>query len=211
MQRRHWLIIILVVVTAGIGVGIALWQHRAGTSPVAPITAAPVTYSVEKPDRTPIPGAFNWHGSADDPKFITLPRITASGYIQKMGVDQHKEVATPTNIHFAGWFAQSARPGTAGLSIIVGHITGFTTDLGIFQHLDQLKTGDTFTITRGDNKKFGYKVTKVATYPTAQAVNYLFSQQPDIRNQLNLITCAGTYDNATHSYTQRTIVYAAQT
>ncbi len=169
----------------------------------------PVTYSTNKPSEAPIPQAsYNWKGSADDPKFISLPTISASGFVQFMGIDQNKQIATPTNVNFAGWYINSVLPGQEGLSIIVGHVDGLTSP-GIFYHLDDLKTGDEFTVERGDGTLLNYQVKKVSAVSTEDAVNVLFSQDPSIKSQLNLITCGGVFNHALKEYEQRIIIGAA--
>lgn len=165
-----------------------------------------VTYSTDTPDETkPDRQTTTWRGAAEAPKYITLPTIDAEGFIQPVGVDQHQQVAVPTNIHFAGWFADSVKPGERGLSIIDGHINGRGSD-GIFANLGQLKTGDIYDIEFGDGTVREFRVIKVTTVDTNLAAGVLFSQDPKLTSQLNLITCGGSFDTTSRSYEQRVIV-----
>jgi sortase (surface protein transpeptidase) len=167
-----------------------------------------VTRSTDKPDEKPVSKDYAWKGGDRDPKFIELPSIASSGFVQQMGVDQNKQIAVPTNIHLAGWFVDSVRPGRKGLSIIVGHVNGVQSDAGIFKQLGKLKAEEEFKLTLGNGDKLTYKVMDVKSYKTAESANYLFSQSPGIESQLNLVTCSGSYDKAARSYDQRTIVTA---
>jgi LPXTG-site transpeptidase (sortase) family protein len=189
---------------------IAVLLHAHQTD-VAVYSVKAVTYSTSKPSEKPIPKAsYNWKGGAADPKFINLPTISASGFVQFMGVDQNKQIATPTNVNFAGWYVNSVLPGQVGLSVIVGHVDGLTSP-GIFYHLDALKTGDEFTVERGDGTMLSYQVKSTTAVSTADAVNVLFSQNPGIQSQLNLITCGGVFNRASKEYEKRIIVTAALT
>lgn len=164
-----------------------------------------VTHSSDRPDETKPGKDYKWSGSSEDPKYIKLTSIKAEGYIQNVGVDQHNAVTVPSNIHIAGWFTQSARPGQEGLSIIDGHVDGWTSH-GIFFKLKNLKVGDTYSIEMGSGKKYTYKVTKVESVETDKAAALLYSQDPSIKSQLNLITCGGKFDKKSKQYLNRIIV-----
>lgn len=164
-----------------------------------------ITYSTDQPDENPPGKDFVWKGKPTDPKYITLPSINASGYIQNVGVDQNKAVAVPNNVHMAAWFVETVLPGEKGLSIIDGHVHG-RVNAGIFQNLTKLKAGDSLTIEFGNGSKKDFEVVKSVSLDTKDAAGALFSQEPTITNQLNLITCSGSWDKKAQQYTQRTIV-----
>jgi LPXTG-site transpeptidase (sortase) family protein len=167
--------------------------------------AETLTYSTDKPDENkPDKNTYKWQGAPDEPKYISLPTIGAEGFVQRVGVDQNKQVAVPSNIHIAGWFVDSVKPGQNGLSIIDGHVTGWTTD-GIFKNLGQLKSGDTYTVKLGNGTIKKYKVKEVITRPAVKSASPLFSQDPKVKSQLNLITCGGKFDQKTNQYENRII------
>lgn len=165
-----------------------------------------ITYSTAQPDETkPDRQGYQWRGAPDEPKYIKLPTIEVEGFIQKVGIDQNQEVAVPTNIHIAGWFVDSVKPGQPGLSIIDGHINGRGSD-GIFVNLEKLKRGDIYTIEFGDGTSKQFKVTDTTSVDTLDAASVLFSQDPDNPSQLNLITCGGNFDTTSRSYDKRVII-----
>lgn len=166
-----------------------------------------ITYSTDTPDEDPIRKDYAWRGNAGDPKYIDLPTIRTGGFVQKMGVDQRTQIAVPTNINLAGWFADTARPGQPGLSIIDGHVNGRKAD-GIFKNLKNLKGGDEFTVTLGNGKGLRYRVFGKTSVATKDAPGVLFSQDPTKKSQLNLITCGGAFDTKANSYEQRVIITA---
>ena len=94
---------VLLVSLGSILVGFGVWVLVPKTDSVVD-SFDTVTRSVSQPDET-LPGlSYEWKGASTEPKFISIPAVGISGYIQKVGVDQNKEVAVPNNIHFAGWF-----------------------------------------------------------------------------------------------------------
>ncbi len=141
----------------------------------------------------------------NDPIFISLPTIGTSGYIQRLGVDRDNNMGTPYNIHVAAWFNKSVKPGEKGLSIIDGHIDP-STKSAIFEQLGQIKIGDSFVVKLANKKVLTFQVKSVNKVALDKAANILFSQSPGITNQLNLITCGGTYDPSIHLFNQRIII-----
>lgn len=165
-----------------------------------------ITYSTDTPDES-IENAQNyqWKGGPEDPKRIIIEKIQVESLIQRVGVDQHNKVAVPNNVHLAAWFTQSVQPGKTGLSIIDAHVSGRSSD-GLFKNLDQLSKDDEFSVERGDGSLLRYRVLETKTVPEPKSADILFSQNPKVKSQLNLITCGGNYDRVSNQYTDRTIV-----
>lgn len=176
---------------------------------VANDVAEVITYSTDTPSVAKPNSDHEWKGSATDPKKIIIPSLGIDDYVQNVGRDQNNEVAVPNNVHFAGWFVDSVRPGDMGLSIIDGHV-----DLrpnhedAIFQHLDTIKQNAEVTVVFGDDSKRTFKVVQVQDVPVEEAASVVFSSRPDGKRQLNLVTCSGKYDAATKRLDRRVIVTA---
>jgi LPXTG-site transpeptidase (sortase) family protein len=166
-----------------------------------------ITFSTDNPGEEPPGTDFVWKGGANDPKAIRLTSVGIEGYIQKVGVDQNTQIAVPNNVHFAGWFVNTVRPGEPGLSIIDGHLNG-TSRGGIFRNLNNIAPGAQFEVEMGDGSVKVYRVKEVLTVDLDKSAEVLFSQQPGIKSQLNLITCGGTYNKEQRFYQQRVIVIA---
>lgn len=191
-------IIVVVVVSAST---VILKPSLSGEVPI-------IRHSVDSPIETkPDKQTYKWYGAPDEPKYISLPTISAEGFVQKVSVDQNNQIATPNNVHIAAWFVKSAKPGQPGLGIIDGHVTGRVND-GIFKNLQSLKQGDQYSVTLGDGSVKKYQVMSVVTVPVAKSVDALFSQESNVPSQLNLITCGGTYDQKLKGYPDRVIVSA---
>ena len=168
-----------------------------------------VTFSTDKPDeKKPDKNTYKWNGTPKDPKFIRIPKISVDGFLQNVGVDQNNAIAVPNNIHVAGWFNQSVSPGQNGLSIIDGHVDGRVVKEGVFSQISKLVAGDSFTIEFGDGSVKNFTVKKNVSVLTQDAAAVLFSQEPGIAKQLNLISCIGTYISKSKTYDHRQIVIA---
>jgi sortase (surface protein transpeptidase) len=195
--------VILAVALIGYGAyGLYTWWNK--THVQAP---ASENFDVSEPQEAAIstsdPAPFNY--SPDQPKTIDIPAIGVSAYIQKVGLRKNNSIGVPSNIHLAGWFTQSVRPGDVGLSIIDGHVQG-TYKPGIFADLGKLKKDDVIIITFGDNSQKSFAVMRVDTLPLQKASEALLAHDPKIKNQLNLVTCAGEYVEKLKSYDQRVVV-----
>lgn len=142
---------------------------------------------------------------AEDPRSIIIPSIGVNGFVQKVGIDQNNEIAVPNNIHFAGWYTNSVKPGEKGLSIIDGHVDGPTSQ-GIFGNLNSLEKDQIFEIEYGDGSKISFKVVDKIQVKVEDAYNVLFSKKSEITSQLNLITCGGNFNLDTGRYDDRIIV-----
>ena len=136
-----------------------------------------------------------------------MPTIKTKGFIQKVGVDKNNQIVAPGNIHMAGWYTGSVKPGEPGLSIIDGHVNGVYAK-AVFYDLIRLKPNDTFTVTYGDNSVRSFRVVKIEAVPVDQATKVLFNRDPAIKSQLNVITCGGKYIASTKTYDGRVIVAA---
>ena len=198
------------VIGAAAGVVILSVWYTLSRQPQATKTvkAEVVTHSTDAPSEDKPGGDYAWRGGADDPKKLTIPSVGIDAYVQNVGVDQNQQIAVPNNIHIAGWFVDSVRPGQKGLSIIDGHVDGRTVNEGVFAKLGKLKEGGALTVEMGSGSVLRYRVHKITTVATDKATDVLYSQIPSINSQLNLITCTGTYLKDQKTYDQRTIVAA---
>ncbi|MCX6727555.1 MAG: class F sortase [Candidatus Saccharibacteria bacterium] len=198
---------VVLAVAVGIFAGNRIFKKKE-TAPVQAKKEQVITYSTDKPDESKKNAdAYNWRGAPEDPKKLRIGKIGVDAFIQQAGVDQNKAVAVPNNVHLASWFSESVRPGQLGLSIIDGHVSGPTVD-GVFKNLTKLAKDDKIEIEQGNGTILKYKVVEKVELKVADSAAYLFSQKPEIKSQLNLITCGGQYDRAAKQFVNRVIVAA---
>ncbi|GAA1748155.1 hypothetical protein GCM10009710_30290 [Aeromicrobium alkaliterrae] len=160
------------------------------------------------PDETPPDPACLSDYADDDPKRFSVASIDVTGCMQKVGVDREDRIAAPSNLHVAGWFVDAARPGTEGLSIVVGHQTGKYVG-GIFDHLVDVEAGDEITIELGDGSVESYTITSAETHPVEDTMASLYADAEAQGASLALITCSGPYDSKIDQRRDRLVVLAA--
>lgn len=163
-----------------------------------------VTESVKIPDESK-PKEF--YVPPDLPKYITIPSINVRGYIQSVGIDQDGLIAVPTNVHIAGWYINSAKPGKEGLSIIDGHRDGSTIG-GIFRNLETLSKGDALSVEYGDGTVYDFEVVDLEKLSIEKSFDFMYSRVDGVDIQLNLVTCGGKWSKEIGTYEDRIIVRA---
>ena len=223
-NRKHttWVIcssalLALVIGLTGFGVWNFWQQYQATHQPEEVVRASlaelteTVTVSTDTPVETPPACDDSYQMPADQPRKIELPSLGKTGCIQKVGIDQHNNIAVPTNIHVAGWFTGSTKPGEDGVSIIDGHFGGRYTDDAIFRDLNKLKPNELIKIEYGDRTWRTFTVVRTDLYSVDETAHQQFKKLEGIDKQLTLITCGGTYDNKAKTYNKRTVVRAALT
>lgn len=182
-----------------------LAQRHQATGGIAAAPEAVVSWSVERPDETPVD--INQPYSVPDhyPRSISIPSIGAEGFIQQVGVLDTGEVAVPSNIHYGGWYNGSALPGSDGVSLIAGHVNGRYTP-AIFKQLETLTAGDRFIVELGDRSELEFEIVSIEAYSVDDIDDVFMSHDSSIAQQLNLITCAGSFDADTQQYSERVLV-----
>lgn len=210
-QRKTVLSIGLLVLAAGC-IAYGAWgirQRYAATHTAAPvISSQTVTQSTDAPDETPPTTACETYKvPASEPQKIVLPSLGVSSCVQKVGLTKQGAVAAPTNIHLAGWYTHSVRPGERGVSVIDGHVQGRYSK-GIFKDLGKLRSGASIQVQLGSGQWLEFEVVQSGTYPADTAGQEMLKPIEDVDRQLTLITCTGTYDKQTKTYDKRVIVRA---
>lgn len=166
-----------------------------------------VTSSSKTPDERPVPKDASYVVPANQPKKISISAIGVEGFIQQVGTTRSHEIGTPENVNYAGWYLDSAKPGDDGISVIVGHVSS-RYGSAIFAKLNLVKAGDVITVEYGDDSLRTFEAVQKFELPKDQAGRLLKQQSDGIKQQLDLITCGGTYDKQLHQYNNRIVVVA---
>lgn len=161
-----------------------------------------ITESTKEPSEQKV---FQYTVADDMPRKIVFPTLSKSGFIQQVGIDKENKIAVPTNIHFAGWYINSVKPGQKGLSILDGHRDGIVS-AGLFYNIENLKVGESVMVEYGDGTIQYFSVKKVSVVEEKDADKVMYSKDPDIESQLNLVSCIGKFDEVTREYDKRVIV-----
>jgi sortase (surface protein transpeptidase) len=141
------------------------------------------------------------------PARIRIPTISVDAPVAAVDVSKDGSLPAPssTDRNLAGWYQQSAAPGSNGNAVIDGHVD---TRQGpaVFYLLGDLHRGDPIDITRTDGSVAEFTVDAVQLYPrSAVPADEVFG--PANTPQLRLITCGGGYTR-TAGYQGTVVVYA---
>ena len=197
--------LILVTVAALAIIQYILTNSKGGDIPGPETVSVSADIPSEKQPSTEVETVYTV--PAHQPRRILIPSLDVSSLVQKVGADKSNVMATPNNIYFTGWYTGSVVPGAEGVSILNGHVGGSYSP-GIFSHLKDLKKDATISIEMGDTSKRDFRVVSVASYLVDEAAVPLFADDPEITEELHLITCEGVYDDASKTYDHRVIVVA---
>jgi LPXTG-site transpeptidase (sortase) family protein len=194
-----------VVLCAG-GISVAAFGLLDGTPANAGAQITPASVTTTPPRLTHDPRARALARSI--PVSIRIPDIGVSAPVQEVGRNADGSVQVPplANHNLTGWYEYGPTPGQRGNSVILGHVDS-ATGISVFYYLRDLHAGDKIYVTLADGKVATFAVDglqKVAkdAFPTASV--YGKSDYPSLR----LITCGGTFDEATGHYLYNIIVYA---
>ena len=177
-----------------------------GTATLPPV-ASVVTSSTKEPDEKMPDMSAPYDVAEDMPRRLIMDSTSVNGFIQQVGIDEQNAISVPSNVHLAGWYVNSKKPGDEGLSIVDGHVSGKYND-GIFKKLSQAKVGTVFSVEFGDLSVRRFEVVEVKQLPESQSADFLLKHDESIKAQLNLITCGGKFNKVADTFDDRIIVVA---
>jgi LPXTG-site transpeptidase (sortase) family protein len=138
---------------------------------------------------------------------LKIPKINVDANVESVGLTSNGDMDVPIGSANAGWYNLGPRPGETGSAVIDGHF-GVWKDgtVGVFNNLNKLQIGDNLYIQDGNGATLTFVVRELRTYdPTADASEVFGSS--DGKAHLNLITCEGTWNAITKSYSNRLVVF----
>ncbi|MFI7338393.1 class F sortase [Streptomyces sp. NPDC050085] len=107
-----------------------------------------------------------------------------------------------------GWYGGGVQPGERGTSLFVGHVDTETRP-AVFYHLSEAKPGDAVRVVRDDGSVVTFTVDDVQVFARdAFDPHKAYGPHRSDRAELRLITCGGTFDKASRTYTANVVVSA---
>lgn len=191
---------------------VALWEHNylermegseRETAAIHDIADEGEAVDESQPNATDV---SEYTVAADKPRYLSIPSLgITNARIVEVGRKANGEMATPYNIYDAGWYQESALPGSNRVAVIDGH--GGAPGIGIFGSLPKIISGDTIQIEMGDGRLFTYQVVDTATKAlVGEADAYMetaFQTPEQGKGSLTLITCTGDYWLSRRTYSHR--------
>ncbi|HZU78184.1 MAG TPA: class F sortase [Dehalococcoidia bacterium] len=139
---------------------------------------------------------------------LQIPSLHIDAPIELLGVDDLGGMESPASPDDVGWFAPGFLPGTPGNAVIAGHVD-WVDRAAIFWFVRDLQPGDEVDVLFDDGSFVSFAVDQVVDYPDGDVpMDEVFG--PSDQSHLNLITCDGVFNRATHNYDHRTVVYTTQ-
>ncbi|MFF4058211.1 class F sortase [Streptomyces sp. NPDC001668] len=144
------------------------------------------------------------------PQRLDIPDLGVQAPVVARGLDTRGALDPPSldQPGIVGWYAAGAKPGAAGTALMVGHVDTETRP-AVFYKISALKPGETVRVVRDDGRVAEFTVddVRVLTRDDFDARQAYGPREPG-RAELRLITCGGTFDRASRSYTANVIVSA---
>jgi sortase (surface protein transpeptidase) len=149
--------------------------------------------------------------SPSHPKYLKISQLGIEARVIGVGVTKEGALDAPKTAWEAGWYKDSATPGSPGAILIDGHVNDNRHTLGVFGRLKDIVDGDEIIIERGDGQQFRYKVVKKEQIPAGSVdMNRMLRPVTPGKPGINLITCGGSYDTRKGSFSDRILVFAEQ-
>ncbi|MFE2978078.1 class F sortase [Streptomyces sp. NPDC059258] len=145
--------------------------------------------------------------SASRPLSITIPAIDVTSPLEDLGLGKNRAMETPRDPDKAGWYTPGPTPGSAGPSVIAGHVT-WDGAPAVFFKLTELDPGDRIDVRRADGSTASFTVDRTAVYPKDEFPTVEVYRNLDHAG-LRLITCGGEYSDS--RYADNVVVYATLT
>ena len=142
------------------------------------------------------------------PVALRIPAIGVRTRLIRLGITAQGTLQVPASTSVAGWYTGSPRPGAIGSSVIAGHIDSYLGP-GVFYRLRLLHPGNKIFVRQADGRLATFRVTAVHQYPKAHfPTGRVYGPTPDA--ELHLITCGGTFDDATGTYLSNVVVFSTE-
>ncbi|GGZ22842.1 class F sortase [Streptomyces poonensis] len=201
--------------TAGVAWAVlilGLWLWGREVTDVRRGVSAPTTgdvAAVGRPAGVELPSAAEPLGEAA-PRRLDIPSMGVRAPVVARGLDGDGAIDPPPfdRAGTVGWYAAGTRPGAAGAALFVGHVDTETRP-AVFYKLSALRIGETIRVVRDDGTVAEFTVDDVQVigrdrFDARQA----YGARDAERSELRLVTCGGTYDRKSRSYTANVIVSA---
>lgn len=142
------------------------------------------------------------------PARLLVPSIGVDVAVDPVGITARETMAVSANARHVGWYRLGARPGEPGAAVFGGHVDNALGLPGIFYDLRRLTAGDEIVTVDALGRRLVFRVIDSRRYrhddPVARQVVFAQYAEP----QVVLVTCSGTWDQATRMYDERLVVRA---
>jgi LPXTG-site transpeptidase (sortase) family protein len=139
------------------------------------------------------------------PVELLIPSLDVHRPVEMVGTDQFGVMNLPVNAWNGGWYTGSPVPGAPGDAVIEGH-AGYPGKPMMFGKLATLHRGDRIIVVLADGSKQLFLVVSIRIVPIGLAPPGMAAYTGPAR--LTLITCTGSFDKKSYSYSNRLLLEA---
>ncbi|MFF6780219.1 class F sortase [Streptomyces sp. NPDC012510] len=144
------------------------------------------------------------------PNRLDIPAMGVQAPVVARGLDRDGAIEPPSYDQpgVVGWYARGTRPGAPGTALFVGHVDTETRP-AVFYKLSALRIGEKIRVARSDGRIAEFTVDDVQVidrdhFDARQA----YGVRQSGRAELRLVTCGGTFDRTSRTYTANVVVSA---
>ncbi|MFI8435863.1 class F sortase [Streptomyces sp. NPDC079020] len=189
--------------------GLWLWGREAGDGGGSSAPTTGDVAAVGRPLGVPLPPAHDPLDGAP-PQSVEIPSVGIDAPVVPRGLDRAGAIDPPpyTAPRTVGWYGGGTEPGTEGAALFVGHVDTETKP-AVFYGLSAARPGEKVRVTRADGRIAEFTIDDVQVFTRERFdARKAYGPREDGRAELRLITCGGTYDRGTRSYTANVVVSA---
>ncbi|MET9520925.1 class F sortase [Streptomyces coeruleorubidus] len=191
---------------------LGLWLWGREVTDVRHGMSAPTTGDMAAAGRPPDVKLPPEHHPLDDalPQRVDIPGLGVQAPVVARGLDARGALDPPPYDQpgAVGWYAGGVAPGAPGTALMVGHVDTDTRP-AVFYKVSAMRPGQTIRVIRADAKvaEFTVESVQVLTRDHFDA-HQAYGPRESGRAELRLVTCGGSFDRTTRSYTANVVVSA---
>ncbi|GAA2623440.1 class F sortase [Streptomyces vastus] len=192
---------------------LGLWLWGREVTDVRLGTSAPTTgdvAAVGRPLRVQLPPAIEPLEGSARPERLVVPSLGVRAPVMVRGLDARGAIAAPpyARAGAVGWYAAGARPGAEGAALLAGHVDTESRP-AVFRRLSELRPGDKARVIRDDGTVAEFTVDDVQVLARDRFdAQQAYGVRQSGRAELRLITCGGSFDPDSRTYTANVVVSA---
>ena len=203
--------VLAALVSVLLGSGVALTVIPAEGTALAAVGQLPDAPPVVEQPPAPTAGVAtvtDVDAEAPPPRRLSIERLGIDADLAGLRVLADGTLEVPADPDQIGWHRAGTAPGDVGPAVVVGHVDSYEGG-AVFFRLRELQPGDRVGVQRVDGSTvefevYGLETVRKDSFPSDRV--YGATAGPELR----LVTCGGTFDEATRSYTENVVVYARE-
>jgi LPXTG-site transpeptidase (sortase) family protein len=141
------------------------------------------------------------------PTRLIVPSLSIDTNIESVGFLPDGAMANPSGPESVAWFDLGPVPGEQGSAVIAGHFGWKGNTRAVFDDLSEMKVGEEIYVENEKGEVVVFVVRSVESYDDVEDAFDVFISN-DGKAHLNLVTCAGEWNETLKTYSHRVVVFA---